>query len=143
MFGVPHLPETPQYPSGPTLQSLSHKKKTPSQPCLSPHAQSSQNLPVQIPLPPGTPPTERYSSCLLCGQRFLKRNIKLLALHLEQQHPQKWNDAVKGLLAEETKDYHYLTPKTLPSYASVPSRSRIYESINTPLQVWNIFVHIN
>ena len=50
---------------------------------------------------PATPPPERHSFCLLCGQRFLKKNIKLLALHLQQQHPYKFAQAMDGFFDME------------------------------------------
>jgi len=37
---------------------------------------------------------ERHSFCLLCGQRFLKKQVKLLALHLQQQHPKKFSQVM-------------------------------------------------
>ena len=37
---------------------------------------------------------DRHSFCLLCGQRFLKKQVKLLALHLQQQHPKKFSQVM-------------------------------------------------
>jgi len=51
------------------------------------------------PLPgavPSTPPPDRHAFCLLCGQRFLRKHVKLLALHLQQQHPQQFSAAVSS-----------------------------------------------
>ena len=142
MFGVPHLPQKFQYQSDNCLGLLT-SQNIPYQPCIHTLAHSSRKVPTHLPYPLGTPPTERYSSCLLCGQRFLKRNIKLLALHLKQQHPHQWNVALEGVLRAEKNDHHYLTPKTQPSYGSVPSPPHIYESIDTPLQVRGLFVSVN
>ena len=56
-------------------------------------------------LPPGlsTPPPERHSFCLLCGQRFLKKHVKLLALHLQQQHPKKFSQVMDTYFVGEHK----------------------------------------
>ena len=41
-----------------------------------------------------SPTMDRHSFCLLCGQRFLKKQVKLLALHLQQQHPKKFSQVM-------------------------------------------------
>ena len=50
-----------------------------------------------------TPPPERHSFCLLCGQRFLKKHVKLLALHLQQQHPKKFSQVMDTYFVSENK----------------------------------------
>ena len=89
-----------------------------------------------------TPPPERYSSCLLCGQRFLRKNPQLLALHLQQQHPRQWEDTVESFLGKEGVGNHYLTPKTQPAYSVCYSPPHIYESVDTPKQVMNTLYNI-
>ena len=56
-------------------------------------------------LPAGlsTPPPERHSFCLLCGQRFLKKHVKLLALHLQQQHPKKFSQVMDTYFVPDNK----------------------------------------
>ena len=44
--------------------------------------------------PVSSPHLDRHSFCLLCGQRFLKKQVKLLALHLQQQHPKKFSQVM-------------------------------------------------
>jgi hypothetical protein len=53
---------------------------------------------------PATPPPERHSFCLHCGQRFLKKNVKLLALHFQQQHPDKLSKALHGFFSGENSE---------------------------------------
>ena len=123
---------------------------------------------------------ERHSFCLHCGQRFLTNNVKLLALHLQQQHPVKVSQALQGLFIGEKSEikkqvnhYNYpcmnmyvsqfqnLTPNPLdvpvsnyltPNlYNYIPGRPEaylqlldspfhIYESVDTPKQVFYLTV---
>jgi len=52
-----------------------------------------------------SPTMDRHSFCLLCGQRFLKKQVKLLALHLQQQHPLKFSQVM---------DTYFVKDKNLP-----------------------------
>lgn len=93
---------------------------------------------------PSTPPPERHTICL-CGQRFLKKNVKLLALHLQQQHPDKFSRALEGFFGPDQQVVggcsNYLTPNISVNthnsggYLQLQeSPPHIYESVDTPLQ---------
>jgi len=80
---------------------------------------------------PATPPPERHSFCLLCGQRFLKKHVKLLALHLQQQHPKKFSQVMDSYFVKE-KTLEELQQHGAFDLKRAPSPLHYYESIDTP-----------
>lgn len=94
------------------------------------------------PAPPGivpsTPPPDRHAFCLLCGQRFLRKHVKLLALHLQQQHPAQFSAAVQHHCSMAavppdpvTPEGRYLTPSLPLSQEMSLSPPHHYEEVDT------------
>merc|ERR1719443_2807964 len=88
---------------------------------------------------PATPPPERHSFCLLCGQRFLKKHIKLLALHLQQQHPKKFSQVMDTYFVSENKTS--LEPKQTSPVPQSPKMDQ--KRIPSPLSPYHHYEDVD